>query len=108
MYDSSRLSMKRIILESMMWLAAFSPAWAGSISMQTAMTGTTRGNFFYLKVDVTNHGDESAYNVQVKADASMAPSESKLEAVLPVGKTHSAMLLQPLKGLVPGRYPFVT
>jgi len=81
--------------------------WAGHISIQSQVDVSTRKNTLDVAVTVTNHGDESARNVQIKAEAPAFSRESAVQSTLPVGKSDSATFHFPISRLSPGRYPLI-
>jgi hypothetical protein len=101
------LIMNRALLLQACLLSGLTPAWAGKISLETQIQLSAPGDILHATVSVTNHGDESAYNVQIKAESLNPPLQSLLQQTLPVGKTFSATFRQSIKNFPPGRYPLL-
>ena len=99
--------MKRALLLLTCLLSGLTNAWAGKISLETQIQVSGPKDLLHVTVSVTNRGDESAYNVQIKAESLNPPLQSPMQQILPIGKTFSATFEQSIKNLPPGRYPLL-
>src|SRR6476660_3772188 len=84
-----------------------SPLQAGVITLETQINSSVRDGGLEAAIRVTNHGDESAHNVQLKAEAVGITKESPLQQSLAVEKSYAASFSYPLKSLAAGRYPLI-
>ena len=83
------------------------PAVAGYISMQTKIQGTLEGNKLHVSAEVTNRGDESAYNVQISAQVAGNSVTSAVTEVVGVEETISQSLTIDVAFAKPGHYPLL-
>jgi hypothetical protein len=83
------------------------PAKASFITMETHANPSYDGKKFKMSVDVTNNGDESAYNVQISADVNGQTSTTPVKESLAVKGKQTAEIAADLALTKPGRYPVV-
>jgi hypothetical protein len=75
--------------------------------MDTRSTPSYDGKKFKMAVEVTNNGDEPAYNVQVSADINGQMSTTPIKERLEVKGKHSVEISSDMALTKPGRYPVI-
>lgn len=83
------------------------PAEASFISLETHTSPTFDGKRFKMTVDVTNNGDEAAYNVQISAEINGRMITTPAKEVLEVKAKHSVEVAADLALEKAGRYPVI-
>ena len=83
------------------------PAEASFITMETQASPNYDGKKFKMTVDVTNKGDEAAYNVQISADINGRLVTTPAKDNLQVNGKHSVQLVTDMTLEKEGRYPVI-
>ena len=83
------------------------PVQASFITMETQTSPTYDGKRFKMTVDVTNKGDEPAYNVQISADINGQVISTPAKDSLQVNTKHSVQMANDLALEKDGRYPVI-
>lgn len=102
-----RRSPEGFTLLPILLLLGLSPLYAGVISLESRVDVSVQPHSLGVDLTVTNRGDESAYNVQVRNEVLGVTQESSLQPRLDVGKDFSARFRFPLEHPLPGRYPVI-
>ncbi len=102
-------SIKNSFLLSIIFLLALgsTPAKASFITLETRTSPSFDGKQFKMAVDVTNKGDEAAYNVQVSADINGRMSTTPAKEILEVKEKHSVEVAADMTLEKAGRYPVI-
>jgi hypothetical protein len=95
---------KALILLCVLFTA---PAFASYISLPTSVTTRVAADRLEVKVNLTNRGDESAYNVRVEVEVGDQKKLSDKQAELRVGAAFEGRALFPLRLTRPGTYPLI-
>jgi hypothetical protein len=101
--------MRSLFFLSVIFLLALSPTpvKASFITLETHANPTYDGKRFKMAVDVTNKGDESAYNVQISADINGQMSTTPAKDNLQVKEKHSVEVATDMTLTKAGRYPVI-
>lgn len=100
--------MRRFILFfSFVLLQGMGVAQGSFISMETKISPTLKDNTLTVKVDITNKGDEPAYNVQVGVDANDRVASTPVKDVLQINETHAVKTTFDMDIQTAGRYPLI-
>jgi hypothetical protein len=90
-----------------LFIVVSTPVGASYITMDTQTSPSYDGKRFKMTVDVTNRGDESAYNVQVSADINGQVKTTPPKNNLEIKGKHSVEIDADLALTKAGRYPVV-
>jgi hypothetical protein len=97
----------KVLCAAVFLLLASASLQAGVISLETRVNTNVQESRLDAAVTVTNHGNESAFNLQVKSESLGSEQESSVQKELPVEQSYTATFRYALKGLSPGLYPLV-
>lgn len=98
---------KLIIFFFFVLLQSMGIAQGSFISMETKTSATFEENKLAVKVNVTNKGDEPAYNVQVGVDANDKIASTPMKDVLQINETHTVETTFDMDIQAVGRYPLI-